>query len=284
MLQLQHLKASQHQYQPQQAEKNTDRIIKRFSSKVFELPSAQADGTETKLAPIFIVGMPRSGTTLVEKLLAQHDQVSAGGEVEAMQFVAAEYNRQIGFGRLPNPDEMTVTQWQGLRQAYLDKSPENRKAIFTDKLPHNFQHVGLILKLFPEAKIIQLHRTAQDILLSVFSYPFAEGHAYACELESIRHQNEQAERLMSHWNSIHSPHILDLQYENLVRQPEYYAQQVFEFCGLSWKPEYLDFYQEIAASFTFSELQVRQAISTDRIGRWKNYQPFLNQLGESASA
>ncbi|NND81133.1 MAG: tetratricopeptide repeat protein [Gammaproteobacteria bacterium] len=265
-------------YQRDNTEQRIDDLIKNYGSDVIDLPSATPGQDGNSPAPIFIVGMPRSGTTLVERILGQSNQVTMGGELETMQLIATEYTKQVGLGKLPKPAKMNEQQWQGLRSAYLDKKPEPCKAFLTDKLPHNFLNVGLILKLFPEAKIIQLRRNLQDVCLSIYSQPFAQGHSYACDLQDCEHFYQQAERLMTHWNGLHSPQLFNLQYENLVRQPDYYAQQLVEFCGLKWQPHYLDFHQNISPSFTFSEMAVRQPITAERINRWQAFQAYLPEL------
>ncbi|MBT8113875.1 MAG: tetratricopeptide repeat protein [Arenicella sp.] len=140
-------------YSAEQTEQFISGLIESYNADVLELPTALANEDKRKLRPIFIVGMPRSGTTLVERILGQADQVTTGGELEGMQLVATEYRKRVELAQLPPPAKMTVDQWQGLRSAYLDKAPEDCSSVLTDKLPANFHNVGLILKLFPEAKI-----------------------------------------------------------------------------------------------------------------------------------
>jgi len=267
-------------YSPEATESQFEQLIEDYSAAVFDTPDASLDADEKSITPIFIVGMARSGTTLVERMLGQNQHIYNAGEQEAMEFVASHYHHLIKNQRISKPIEMSPEKWAALRQMYLEKLPEINKPIFTDKLPHNFRQVGLILKLFPEARVIQMHRSIADVCLSIYSRPFATGHNYATHWPDLKHFYTQAERLMAHWSGLHSDRVMDVSYENLVQNPEFYAKQLVEFCGFEWQDSYLDFHQSSEQSFTFSEMQVRQPIQTTRVERWRNYQPFLEELAE----
>jgi hypothetical protein len=217
---------------------------------------------------------------LVERIIGQNANVFNAGELEAMEYAAADFNQKISSGQLPAPDQISIQQWSALRDLYLEKLPEISKPIFTDKLPHNFRHVGLLHKLFPEARVIQLHRDPQDVCMSIYSRAFTSGHNHANRWEDLGHFYAESERLMAHWSSMNSSRILDLKYEDLVENPEYYAKQLVEFCGFEWNESYLDFHQSINKSFTFSEMQVRQPIASKRVGRWRNYSNYFPELNE----
>jgi hypothetical protein len=163
---------------------------------------------------------------------------------------------------------------------YFAKLPKITKPILTDKLPHNFRHVGIIHKLFPEAKVIQLHRDIKDVSLSIYSRAFSAGHNYANRWPDLAHFYAESEKLMAHWSSMNSARILDLTYENLVENPDYYAKQLIEFCGFEWNDTYLDFHRSTNKSFTFSEMQVRQPITNRRIRRWEKYAEYFPELAE----
>lgn len=276
-------------YKPEVTVAMVDRLISQYDQGFF---STISDGVIHKpnselipmtIQPIFIVGMPRSGTTLVERIIGQNSDVYNGGEQEAMEFMAADLNRRIRSGRLPSVDKISDQQWAELRQSYIDKLPINSKPIITDKLPHNFRHVGLILKLFPQAKVVQMHRNIQDVSLSIYSKAFSAGHNYANTWFGLEHFYSECERLMVHWSSMNSPRILDLSYEDLVESPEQYAKQLVEFCGFEWSDWYLNFHQSVNSSFTFSEMQVRQPIANKRVGRWQQYSPYFPELMEMSS-
>lgn len=270
-------------YKSEDIEKLVNRTIEEFNPAVFYADSAATEVGDIKPSginprPIFIVGMPRSGTTLVERILGQNNDVFSAGEQEALEFVSVDFRHQIKLGNLPQPGEVSTEQWSALHDMYFDKLPEISKPIFTDKMPHNFRSVGLILKMFPEAKIIQLHRSIQDVCLSVYSHPFGPGHNYANRIEDIAHFYSESERLMNHWSSIGDPRLLDLNYEDLVQSPEQYAKQLVEFCGFDWDQNYLEFHKSVNPSFTFSEIQVREPIASKRVERWRNYAEYLPEL------
>ncbi|MFT5137330.1 MAG: tetratricopeptide (TPR) repeat protein [Arenicella sp.] len=265
-------------YSKDATEQQFDELIESYSSSVFESNDVAIDSGEKQITPIFIVGMARSGTTLVERILGQNPHVFNAGEQEAMEFVATHYHYQIKNDRLPKPADMNAEQRAALRSMYLEKLPDISKPIFTDKLPHNFRQVGLILKLFPEARVIQMHRAMPDVCLSIYSHAFAAGHNYATHWPDMLHFYSQAERLMAHWSSVDSTRVMNLNYEDLAESPEVYAKKIVEFCGFEWQQSYLDFHQSTTQSFTFSEMQVRQPISATRIDRWRNYLPYLPEL------
>ncbi len=278
--QYQSLRVANNTYQPKHTEQMFDRLIETFDRDMFDSADVPIEGASTSAQPIFIVGMPRSGTTLVERIIGQNAQVFNAGEQEAMEFVVADFNQKTLAGKLPEPHLISPHQWSELRALYLQKLPEISKPIFTDKLPHNFRHVGVIHKLFPEARVVQLHRDSQDVCMSIYSRAFTAGHNYANRWPNLKHFYSECERLMAHWSSMNSSRIMDLKYEDLVENPEYYAKQLVEFCGFEWNESYLDFHQSNNKSFTFSEMQVRQPIANKRVGRWQKYADHFPELSE----
>ena len=265
-------------YKPEDTEQSIARAINEFDPEAFAAPVAKIDQATSDITPIFIVGMPRSGTTLVERILGQNKLVFNAGEQEGMEFVAADFWHQLRTNQMPPAKEWSSDHWSKLRAQYLEKLPEIGKPIFTDKLPHNFRNVGLILKMFPDARIIQMHRAIEDVCLSIYSHPFGAGHGYANRWEDLGHFYRQSEKLMAHWSATKSPQILDLNYEDLVQDPDNYAKKLVEFCGFEWNENYLEFHKTVNPSFTFSEIQVRQPIATKRVQRWKNYEQFIPEL------
>lgn len=238
----------------------------------------------SQATPLFIVGMPRSGTTLVERMLAQLSMVKAGGESEALGFLVTQYQNDVASGKAPSPEKMARRDWQALAARYFEKTPlyldsEGVGAagnFITDKMPHNFQHVGMILSLFPNAKVIQMRRDPRDVCWSIFTRMFPEGHNYAVEFESLAQTYSISCRHMDHWAALAPDRVVDISYEALVASPQEVGQRITNFCGLTWSERCLDFHKTVATSFTFSELQVREAINEKRIGRW---QPFEKHLG-----
>ena len=276
-----HLQVIKNVYNPELTSQMMNALAQRFNRDIFDGPEIPIETSTSSVQFIFIVGMPRSGTTLVERIIGQNSQVFNGGELEAMEFLAAEFNQLTASGKLSQDlDKMTPTQWLDLRQLYFDKLPKITKPIITDKLPHNFRHVGLIHKLFPKAKVIQLHRDIKDVSLSIYSKAFSAGHNYANRWSDLAHFYSECEKLMAHWSSMNSPRILDLNYEDLVEKPDYYAKQLIQFCGFEWDHSYLDFHQSNNQSFTFSEMQVRQPITNTRVKRWQKYADYFPELAK----
>lgn len=250
-----------------------------FNQDTMQKPAAEPDGS-LRLQPIFIVGMPRSGTTLIEKIIGRHADVQNLGEQQAMIMIASDFDLYRDSGQLAEPSLLTSEHWQHMRQAYLDKVSDLNKPVFTDKMPYNFENVGLILKLFPEAKVIQVHRDKRDVALSIYQLPFPLNHKYASWLADTLHAVSLSNELMDHWSELGLSQIHNVNYEDMVTSPEVYAKKLVEFCGLSWSPELLEPSDNAAKSFTFSELQAREKISNKRIGRWKRYAPHFPEFDD----
>ena len=254
--------------------------MRRTREEFSALSHAQAPPAGAR--PIFILGMPRSGTTLVEKILARLDGVTAGGENEALGFVASGYRRDLNAGLLPPPAGLSVGQWQSLAGRYAALTP-GFTGVFTDKMPHNFLHVGLILGMFPDARVIQLRRDPRDTCLSIYQRPFPEGHTYACDPQALAHAWREARDLMDYWVKLDPARVMDLPFEELVARPEELSRRLAEFCSLQWRPECLLAGGDEAPSFTFSERQVRRSISDASVGRWHRYEAVLPELFEALS-
>ena len=260
-----------------------ERILQQFAQ--YAAVPVKAGGRAT---PLFIVGMPRSGTTLVERILAQLPNVAAGGENEALGFLVTQYQNDVALGKAPLPEKMSGLDWRTLAMHYFEKTPlylddEGAGAegnFITDKMPHNFQHVGMILSLFPDARVIQMRRDPRDICWSIFTRMFPEGHNYAVEFQSLADTYSISHKLMNHWAALAPDRVMNVSYEALVASPRVVGQQITDFCGLPWSDKCLDFYKKVSTSFTFSELQVREAINEQRIGRWQPFEEYLMPLIE----
>ena len=260
-------------YDQPATEKIVDRICELFSAPVQREPDSQSQ-------PIFILGMPRSGTTLVERIIGEHEGVVTAGENEAMEYIAAQYYWDLEQGQKPGPQQLDADNWRRMREQYWHRSNRLPERV-TDKMPHNFRHVGLILSIFPAAPIIHLRRDPRDVCLSIYSRMFPEGHRYACDLRWLAHFYQQSTRIMNHWQQTLPGRILQIEYEELVDNPEAISREIAEFCGLTWNPDCLNFHKKPAPSFTFSEMQVRRPINSDGVGRWRHYESELAPLLES---
>ncbi len=259
-------------YEPRQTEQIIDRIL-----ALFPIGATPQTGTARAGSPIFIVGMPRSGSTLLEKILATFDGVVCAGESEAMEFLAADYYWQMEQGKISEPGDLSGQEWQDLGRRYWQRTRVRGKVI-TDKMLHNTRHIGLIQGMFPGVPVLYLKRDPRDVCLSIYSRMFPDGHRYACDLEHLAHFCAQTERLMQHWKALYPDRVLEIRYEELIAQPEQQTRSIAAFCALEWHPGCLDFHKDASKSFTFSEMQVRKPLNSEGIGRWKAYEDSLTPL------
>lgn len=240
-------------------------------------PSA-SDGADQR--PLFIVGMPRSGTTLLEKILSCLDGVEAGGENEALEYVALQYNGDLAQMQAAYPEALPRDALDAMAAEYWRRTP-NSAPVVTDKMPHNFRHVGLAAQLFPEVPIIYMKRDPRDVCLSIYSRMFPDAHSYAVDLDWLAHLYAQSERLKSHWLAAFPGRVIEVVYEDLVQDLEGQTKAIADFCGLDWNPGCLAFHTKAGTSFTYSELQVRKPLNKDGIGRWRHYEQQLAPLTEA---
>jgi tetratricopeptide (TPR) repeat protein len=225
---------------------------------------------------VFVVGMPRSGTTLAEQILASHPDVHGADELVYWNF-AADVERA-------SPSELRAATIAKLGRDYLAllsaQSPDASRVV--DKLPGNFEHVGLIHAALPAARFIHLERHPLDTGLSIYFQGFATAHAYATDLSDLAHYYREYRRLMAHWHATLPPGvILDVPYEALVEDPEGWSRRMLAHVGLPWDPRCLDFHRTERAVLTASGWQVRQPISRGSLDRWRLYERFLGPLREA---
>jgi len=247
----------------------------------FDAPHAKATQSCAVEQPIFIVGMVRSGTTVVEHILGGLDSVSMGGEADAIEVVSSKYYWSLNRNQAKPVRDLGTADWDKLAAEYWQLQTVSRSRV-TDKMPLNFRHVGLICAMFPGSPIIYMRRDPRDVALSIYSRYFSDGHFYATECGNIAHFIGASQRLMAHWKMVYPERILELGFEQLVAEPEPETRRLAEFCGLEWQPNCLDFHQRDDASYTFSEAQVREPLNTKGIGRWRRYgdmfAPFIDAL------
>lgn len=256
-----------------------DELVAQFSRDVFA--AASTGGSDSQL-PVFIVGMPRSGTSLVEQILASHPRVFGGGELSDMKQMAAQLwhmpNSALhcSGGRLvPDPAAVAQMADQYLRRRLASCGGASR---VTDKMPTNFYYLGLIALMYPRCRVIHCRRDPLDVCLSCYFTNFRDPPAYAFDLEDLGFYYRQYERLMAHWRSVLPLPMLDVQYEDLVRNQEAVSRRMIDFCGLSWDDRCLEFHKTTRPVQTCSVWQVRQPIYDSAIGRWKHYAKHLDPL------
>jgi tetratricopeptide (TPR) repeat protein len=238
--------------------------------------------------PVFIVGMPRSGTTLVEQILASHSRVFGAGELLDLP---REAERACGETQAPEfaarAGSLSAAELRGLGARYIaavQARAPTRSARITDKMPLNFIHVGLIHLTLPNARIIHTHRDPIDTCFSCFTTLFTGQHRVAYELGALGRYYRAYEALMAHWRQILPAGImLDVRYEDIVRDLEPACRRILTHCGLDWEPGCLDFHRARRPVRTASLAQVRRPIYRDAIGRWRLYAarlaPLLEALG-----
>ena len=255
-----------------------DRVIETFTRRLVEEKAAL--GTSSEL-PVFVVGMPRSGTTLVEQILASHPRVVGAGELRLIGRMGENLPGLLQ-ASVPYPecarllDAATVLR---LAQGYLDhvEALAGGAARVVDKEPVNFAHLGLIATLFPRARIIHCQRDPMDTCLSCYFQDF-RSQAFANDLSHIGLYYQTYRRLMAHWRRVLSMPVLDLCYEDLATDPEGASRRMIDFCGLGWDDACLDFTNTDRAVLTASFWQSRQPIYKTSIGRWRRYEKHLGPL------
>lgn len=231
--------------------------------------------------PIFIVGMPRSGTTLVEQILSTYSEVATAGELPDMGMLAGELQAVLN-NTVPAGDitQLSREQCDTLAQRYLDmldrKFPKAKRV--TDKMPQNFLHLGLIAMLFPMARVIHCVRDPLDTCLSCYFQDFTGDHPYAYDLSNLGFYYRQYRHLMDHWRQTLDLPILEIRYEELVREPQNLSRTLVEFCGLKWDKRCLEFYAGDHLAATASFQQVRKPIYVSSVGRWRHYAAYLEPL------
>jgi tetratricopeptide (TPR) repeat protein len=234
-------------------------------------------------APIFIVGMPRSGSTLVEQILASHPQVHAAGELNHLYNTVREVPDAAG-RPVPFPQCIRGIDADGLRrlgQAYLATLPAlaDGKIRITDKMLGNFSRVGLIRLILPNARIIHTMRDPVDTCLSCFSKLFVFGHAFSYDLAELGSFYRIYHMLMAHWRSVlPAGAMLDVSYENVVDNLEDQARRLIDYCGLPWDDRCLDFHKTSRPITTASNVQVRQPLYRSSVERWRRYASYLQPL------
>jgi Tfp pilus assembly protein PilF len=246
-----------------------------------EFFAARADYGNSSDVPVFIVGMPRSGTSLVEQVIASHPQVFGAGELPDISLC----RDRLAQGR-PGNDwvrDLDAAQITEVAELYLERlltRSGDRYRRVADKMPANFLDLGLISLMFPRARVINCQRDRRDCGLSIYFRNFTSGHDYAYDLANIAVYQRGYEQLLGHWHTAGLPlQILDVSYESLVSDMEAQARRLIQFCGVNWDPACLEFYRSERAVYTASTWQVRQPVYSHAVGRWKPYAAHLHALG-----
>jgi hypothetical protein len=255
-------------------------IQETFSAELF---GCSIEGDRNAEA-IFILGMPRTGTTLVERILSSHTDVFAAGElnnfaVQLMNLVKAH----VSEGKPPRDELVRVSagiDFKKLGAAYIESTRPftGHTPRFIDKLPLNYLYTGLIHLALPNAKIINLRRDPMDTCYAVYKQLFLDAYPFSYDLEELGKYYVGYHRLMEHWHAVLPGVIHTVEYEILVSDLEGESRRLLEFCDLDWQPQVLKYYESKDASTTASTTQVRQPVYKSSVGRWRDYERQLQPL------
>ncbi|HXW73683.1 MAG TPA: sulfotransferase [Steroidobacteraceae bacterium] len=275
------LKRPECRYRAEIIENNTRQQIRVCTRELF---SGRRGWGAPSPDPIFIVGLPRSGSTLLEQILASHSQVEGTTELPNIQQIVTRLR-----GRDPDPQDpryppilakMSEADFRALGEEYLAATRAYRsgKAFFIDKMPNNFRHVGLIHLMLPNARIIDARREPMACCFSNLKQLFAQGQEFTYSVEDIARYYRTYLELMAHWDRVLPGRILRVHHEDVVDDLEGSVRRLLEYCGLAFEPACLAFHETRRSVRTASSEQVRQAIYREGLEQWKNFEPWLEPL------
>jgi len=261
-------------YRPEQTEALFDKIMSRGSREWVDRFPGESH------TPVFICGMFRSGSTLLERVLAAHPEFTAGGESEFFPRLVLREFHDFPDG-LENITAEELLEWRNAHES-LSTRLTGGSGRLTDKRPDNFLYIGLIKAVLPSARFIVTERDWRDVALSIFSTRLGAMQNYATRLSDLRHYIAQQERLVDHWASVLGDDLLRIRYEKLAREPRSSVGRLLDALGEDWDDRCLEFDKLESSVKTASVWQVREPLHTRSIGRWKNYQPYFEkEFGES---
>ncbi|NNF39827.1 MAG: tetratricopeptide repeat protein, partial [Woeseiaceae bacterium] len=267
-------------YNPEDNAALARRSLQVFTREFFEARTGGCAAPD----PIFIVGLPRSGSTLLEQILANHSAIDATmelSEITAMVRSLDNPDRSGAASRYPGVvAELGAEELTRLGEEYLKRTRcfRGERRHFIDKAPHNFLHIGLIASILPNAKIIDARRNPLASGWSIYTQHFARGTNYTYDLQHIGLYYRDYLSLMDHWHAVLPGKILTVQYEDVVEDMERELRRILDYCALEFEPACLDFYKSKRAVATVSSEQVRQPIYSSALDHWKNYERHLGPL------
>jgi hypothetical protein len=278
------LKKAESHYRPEAIERNARWQAQVCTREFF----AARFGTGCESPdPIFIVGLPRSGSTLIEQILASHSQVEGTMELaEIPRLVHQLSGREINDESPLYPQVLGTLSAEQLRSFGADYLANTRiyrsgKAFFIDKMPNNFRHLGLIHLILPNARIIDARREPMACCFSNFKQLFANGQEFTYSLADIGRYYRSYVELMDHWDEVLPGKILRMQHEQVVDDLEGSVRRLLDFCGLDFEPACLEFYKNERSVRTASSEQVRRPIFKEGLDQWRNFAPWLGPLTEA---
>ena len=263
--------------------KAVDEIIAIFNRDWFDDERTRHGYGDPSHAPLLIVGMPRSGTTLVEQILASHPKIVARGELDYFSNLASVMPQKLDKPQIPYPqcalqlrsEDLHSIARNYLRQSFSDVGDAHH---FTDKNPLNFEHMGLAAVMFPNAKFIHVTREPMDTCLSIYTTHFSRDLGFAYDLQEIARFYQDYERLMAHWRDCIGERVHEIAYEALVHEQERSTRALLDTLGLEWEADCLQFHRTQRMVETASYWQVRQPLYSVAVNRWRRYEPSLGLL------
>jgi tetratricopeptide (TPR) repeat protein len=278
------LKRAESNYRPEIIENNTRHQIAVCTSDFF---AARGGWGLDSPDPVFIVGLPRSGSTLLEQILASHSLVEGTQELSSIQQIV-----QTMLGRDPDLDqpryprilaEMSAEDFRTRGAQYLEEARVYRagKPIFIDKMPNNFRHIGLIHLMLPNARIIDARREPMACCFSNLKQLFARGQEFTYSIEDIARYYRTYLELMRHWDRVLPGRVLRIQYEDVVQDLEGNVRRILAFCGLEFEPACIEFHKTARSVRTASSEQVRQPLNREGLDQWKHFEPWLGPLQDA---
>ena len=271
-------KVAQEGYRADETTAETSALIDHCNPALFGAKSGFGDPSPD---PIFIVGLPRSGSTLLEQILASHSMVDGTSELREMVAIArrlgAKRNRADASLYPAILSDLTTAQCLELGQEYLSRTRVQRgdAPFFIDKMPNNFQHIGLIQMILPNAKIIDARRHPMATCFSGFKQLFAAGQTFTYGQENIARYFSDYARLMRHWDAVLPGRVLKVKYESVIENVEAEVRRILDYCGLPFEAACLAFHETQRAVRTASSEQVRRPIYTDAVEQWQHYASYL---------
>ncbi|HEY6516600.1 MAG TPA: sulfotransferase [Steroidobacteraceae bacterium] len=278
------LKKSECRYRPEFIERNTRLQMEVCTQELF---AARQGWGEASDAPIFIVGLPRAGSTLIEQILASHSRVEGTMELSDIPRLAQSLQGRDGDGERPRYPgvlaELPAEDFKRFGERYLADTRLYRagKPRFIDKMPNNFRHIGLLHLILPNAKIIDARRGAMACCFSNFKQLFASGQQFTYSFEDIARYYRTYVELMAHWDRVLPGRVLRVQHEELVADFEPQVRRVLDFCGLDFEPACLEFHKTSRRVHTASSEQVRRPINTEGLEQWRRFEPWLGPLAQA---
>ena len=275
------LRRQSERYDPVATEDLTDRLMDVFDTEFLSKfdNTGHPDGS-----PIFVVGLPRSGSTLIEQILASHSQVEGTHELSDLGRLAQGILKDFDvLERFPDVlRKIDSDAFANLGARYISRTRKYRggRARFVDKNPNNFVYVGLLKLILPNAKIIDARRHPLDSCFGSYKQLFARGQPFSYDLVELGEYYLQYVRLMDHWHDMLPGFVLEVHYERVVANLECEVRRILDHCELPWEEDCLKFYQTDRAVKTASSEQVRQPIYSSSVNQWRNYEPYLDDLIE----